>query len=277
MREISNESVTVNLVCRYWRKAAIIYIAMAAVAGFEPGPEVRPEGVGGSGFEMTRVLSEGHATNALLIRHKPTSNTFVLKAIAKRYALGKQELDHALAEDAALTRVADMGGPFVAKLQWRFDSTKYLFLVMDFHPGGDLATQLARRGRLGRDQARFYAAEIVEGVESLHKNGVIHRDLKPENVLIGSDGHIILTNFGLSRMLPCGPHNPGSVPPDGTVDSGTETTNKFGGTVKYAAPEITQGLPHSFEADWWSFGMMLYEMLTGTVWTLATSLQCAVC
>ena len=67
---------------------------------------------------------------------------------------------------------------------------------MDFHPGGDLATQLSRWGRLGRDRARFYAAEIVEGVEGLHAAGVIYRDLKPENILIGNDGHIVLSDFG---------------------------------------------------------------------------------
>src|ERR1700722_10121483 len=74
--------------------------------------------------------------------------------------------------------------------------------LQDFHPGGDLATQLARWGRLGRDRARFYAAEIVEGVEGLHSAGVIYRDLKPENILIGCDGHIVLTDFGLSKEFP---------------------------------------------------------------------------
>ena len=76
------------------------------------------------------------------------------------------------------------------------------FFYQDFHPGGDLATQLARWGRLGRDRARFYAAEIVEGVEGLHAAGVIYRDLKPENILIGADGHIVLTDFGLSKEFP---------------------------------------------------------------------------
>src|ERR1700722_16833579 len=74
--------------------------------------------------------------------------------------------------------------------------------LQDFHPGGDLATQLARWGRLGRDRARFYAAEIVEGVEGLHAAGVIYRDLKPGNVLIGADGHIALTDFGLAKEFP---------------------------------------------------------------------------
>ena len=72
--------------------------------------------------------------------------------------------------------------------------------LQDFHPGGDLATQLARWGRLGRDRARFYAAEIVEGVEGLHAAGVIYRDLKPENILLDYTGHIALCDFGLCKL-----------------------------------------------------------------------------
>ena len=265
-RGISNELITVNLVCRYWRKTAIIHIAMAAVAGFEHWSEKRPEKVGGSGFEMMRMLNEGHARKVLVVRHKPTSDLFVLKAIMKRHPLAEREVDRALTEGAVLSRMTAAESPFVAKLRWSFDDTKHLFLVMDFHPGGDLATQLARLGRFGRDQARFYAAEIVEGVGTLHKNGVVYRGLKPENTFIGSDGHIVLTNFGLSRVTPCGPYDAVCIPPDGNPNAGTEPTSTFGGAVKYAAPEVTQGLPYSFEADWWSFGMTLYEMLTGTVW-----------
>lgn len=79
-----------------------------------------------------------------------------------------------------------------------------LYLALDFHPGGDLATQLARWGRLGRDRARFYASEICEGVEGLHRAGIIYRDLKPENVLISANGHVVLTDFGSSSILsPC--------------------------------------------------------------------------
>ena len=97
---------------------------------------------------------------------------------------------------------AEGKNPFVVKLWWSFHDREHLFLVMDFHPGGDLATQLAHWGGLGCDRARFYAAEIIKGVEGLHKNGVIYQDLKPENVLISSDGHIVLTDFGLSKEFP---------------------------------------------------------------------------
>jgi serine/threonine protein kinase len=210
---------------------------------------------------------------------------------------------------------------------------KKYFVLKDFHPGGDLATQLARWGRLGRDRARFYAAEIVEGVEGLHAAGVIYRDLKPENILIGADGHIVLTDFGLSKEFPrrANPHHhhnhnnhnsnhhadansnhanhlspqnslhgsefyssvPGTphaqpvTPPwmrssehvstggggGGELAFGwagqpvghSDSTTTFCGTAEYLAPEVIQGLAYSFEVDWWSFGTMLYEMLTGIV------------
>ena len=253
-------------------------------------------------FEMMRVLGKGCAGKVLLVRHKPTSDLFALKAITKRHVLAHQELQHTLTEQAVLKRMAAEGkDPFVVKLWWSFHDREHLFLVMDFHPGGDLATQLARWGRLGRDRARFYAAEIVEGVEGLHKNGVIYRDLKPENVLIGSDGHIVLTDFGLSKEFPRRP-NAITAPPtpngtrgeffangvpqspssekdmaNGVPSAGTETTSTFCGTAEYLAPEVIQGLPYSFEVDWWSFGTMLYEMLTGIVRTLPTSPERVVC
>ena len=93
------------------------------------------------------------------------------------------------------------------------------FQLQDFHPGGDLATQLARWGRLGRDRARFYAAEIVEGCEGLHAAGVIYRDLKPENILLNSDGHIKIADFGFAKSC-------------------ETTTWTLCGTPDYLAPEV---------------------------------------
>jgi hypothetical protein len=120
-------------------------------------------------FEMMRVLGKGCAGKVLLVKHKTTADLYALKAITKRHVLAHQELQHTLTEQAVLKRMAaESKDPFVVKLWWSFHDKENLFLVMDFHPGGDLATQLARWGRLGRDRARFYAAEIVEGVEGLH-------------------------------------------------------------------------------------------------------------
>lgn len=236
-----------------------------------------------------------------------------MKAIHKKHVLAHQELQHTLTEQAVLKRMArEVQDPFVVKLWWSFHDKNNLYLVMDFHPGGDLATQLSRWGRLGRDRARFYAAEIVEGVEGLHKAGVVYRDLKPENVLIGSDGHIVLSDFGLSKEFPSRAERAGgaSTPPPGSpqransiteiskqgasgrphwmsasedntgrsLDDGEgsssrrgprwgdhqqDMTSTFCGTAEYLAPEVIQGSAYSYEVDWWSFGTMLYEMLTG--------------
>ncbi|KAJ1018848.1 hypothetical protein NDA16_004652 [Ustilago loliicola] len=252
-------------------------------------------------FEMIRVLGKGCAGKVLLVRHSSSRGLYAMKSIHKRHVLAHQELQHTLTEQAVLKRMAkDVLDPFVVRLWWSFHDRNNLYLVMDFHPGGDLATQLSRWGRLGRDRARFYAAEIVEGVEGLHKAGVIYRDLKPENVLIGADGHIVLSDFGLSKEFSSRGRSIGSITPPPTSpgrshssnnvpksrsahwmsasddasdlpsrSSSTrwmderETTTTFCGTAEYLAPEVLQGQPYSYEVDWWSFGTMLYEMLTG--------------
>lgn len=113
--------------------------------------------------------------------------------------------------------------------------------------GGELFYHLRKEQRFDEDRTWFYAAEIVLALEYLHKNGVIYRDLKPENVLLDKEGHIKLTDFGLSKM----------------GMTGDVMSYTFCGTPEYLAPEIVKGIGHNKSVDWWSLGLMIYEMLSG--------------
>ncbi|KAJ7715411.1 kinase-like domain-containing protein, partial [Mycena maculata] len=145
-------------------------------------------------FEIICVLGKAGTEEVLLVRHKTTADLYALKAGNKRYLRTEQSVLKCMAIERT--------NPFVDNLWCSFHDKENLVLVMDFLPGGNLATQLAHWGLLSHHRARFYAAEIVEGVEGLHAAGVICRDLKPENILIGGDGHIVLTDFGLAKEFP---------------------------------------------------------------------------
>jgi len=133
-------------------------------------------------------------------------------------------------------------------LHWSFQTEDNLYFVMDFINGGELFHHLSKEKKFSEDRAKFYAAEIVAGMQYLHKAGVIYRDLKPENLLLNYKGHIVMTDFGLSKE---GLH---------AKDARTAT---FCGTPEYLAPEIIKGDDYTKAIDWWSVGTLIYEMLTG--------------
>lgn len=168
-----------------------------------------------------------------------------MKILKKAVIAARGEVEHTRTERSVLSK---LDHPFLAKLHWSFQTDECLYFVMDFINGGELFHHLSRDKRFDEPRAKFYAAEIVSGMEYLHKAGVIYRDLKPENLLLNDQGHIVMTDFGLSKE---GLH---------TKDARTAT---FCGTPEYLAPEIIKGDNYTKSIDWWSVGTLLYEMLTG--------------
>lgn len=134
------------------------------------------------------------------------------------------------------------------KLQFAFQDEFNLYLIMEFINGGELFWHLKKSVRFNEARAKFYMAELVLALEYLHLNGTVYRDVKPENILIDGEGHIRLTDFGLSKS---GLHERGGM------------TESFCGTTEYLAPEIIQTESYGYSVDWYSAGLVLYEMLAG--------------
>ncbi|KAI8091071.1 kinase-like domain-containing protein, partial [Gilbertella persicaria] len=184
----------------------------------------------------------------------PLDNLEMLKVLGKgcmgkvKHVIEQREITHTLDERNILAKLSDINHPYLTKLHLSFQDEHRLYLLTNYYCGGDLATHMAKLYNFTRECALFYAAEIIEGIGELHRLGILYRDLKPENILLTGDGHIILTDFGLSKWL------------QETDDLSTQT---FCGTAEYLAPEILLGESYSFGIDHWSFGTILYEMLAG--------------
>ncbi|KAI9023521.1 kinase-like domain-containing protein [Phycomyces nitens] len=199
-------------------------------------------------LEMVKVLGKGCMGKVFLVRSRTTQELRALKSIVKDLVIEQREITHTLAEREILATVAAIDHPFLAKLHASFQDEHRLYLITDYYCGGDLATQMSTCYTFTPERVLFYAAEIIEGIGELHRLGVLYRDLKPENILLTQQGHIVLTDFGLSKWL---------------TKEEDQATQTFCGTAEYLAPELLLGDVYSFGIDYWSYGTIIYEMLTG--------------
>ncbi|XP_010553159.1 PREDICTED: serine/threonine-protein kinase AtPK1/AtPK6-like isoform X2 [Tarenaya hassleriana] len=202
-------------------------------------------------FDVLSVVGKGAFGKVYQVRKKGTSEIYAMKVMRKDKIMEKNHAEYMKAERDILTKIAH---PFIVQLKYSFQTKYRLYLVLDFINGGHLFFQLYHQGLFREDLARVYAAEIVSAVSHLHEKGIMHRDLKPENILLDADGHVMLTDFGLAKEF----------------DENTRS-NSMCGTVEYMAPEIVQGKGHDKAADWWSVGILLYEMLTGKVFVCVSA------
>ncbi|EGV66664.1 rim15, signal transduction response regulator [Yamadazyma tenuis] len=161
-------------------------------------PATKPSAGSIKDYEIIKAISKGAFGSVFLAKRKLTGDYVAIKCLKKSDMVAKNQILNVKSERAVMMKQSD--SPYVAQLYSSFQTNNYLYLVMEYLNGGDCATLIKMLGTLGVDWTRRYVAEVIVGVEDLHKRGIIHRDLKPDNLLIDSTGHLKLTDFGLSRM-----------------------------------------------------------------------------
>uniref|UniRef100_A0A5B7AF07 non-specific serine/threonine protein kinase n=1 Tax=Davidia involucrata TaxID=16924 RepID=A0A5B7AF07_DAVIN len=226
-------------------------------------------------FEIIKPISRGAFGRVFLAKKRTTGDLFAIKVLKKADMIRKNAVESILAERDILISVRN---PFVVRFFYSFTCRENLYLVMEYLNGGDLYSLLRNLGCLDEDVARVYIAEVVLALEYLHSLRVVHRDLKPDNLLIAHDGHIKLTDFGLSKVGLINSTDDLSGPAvSGTSLLGEDETQlsvsehqrerrkkrSAVGTPDYLAPEILLGTGHGTTADWWSVGVILFELIVG--------------
>ncbi|CAF1402828.1 unnamed protein product [Adineta steineri] len=194
-------------------------------------------------FDLIRTVGTGTFGRVVLVKHRtdPVVKTVALKILDKQVVMKMKQLEHTLAEKKILQALSC---PFIVKLLYTFKDNSYLYLGLEYAPGGEMFTHLRSSGRYTEDMTRFYAAQIVLAFEYLHYLGVIYRDLKPENLLFGSDGYLKMTDFGFAKRV-------------------KDRTWTLCGTPEYLAPEIILSRGYNKCVDYWALGVLMYEMSAG--------------
>lgn len=209
-------------------------------------------------FELLSLIGRGSFGKVLQVKKKNTGKVYAMKIINKKHILEHNEVEHTLTEKNILQRAGTKEHPFLMNLNWSFQSQEKLYFILDYVNGGELFFHLQQDKKFSEERTRIYAAEILLALEHLHENGIIYRDLKPENILLTADGHICITDFGLSK--------------EGIMNE-NDKASTFCGTPEYLAPEVLKGKGYGKEVDWWSYGCLVYEMLAGLPPFYSTDIQ----
>ncbi|CAD8181455.1 unnamed protein product [Paramecium octaurelia] len=195
-------------------------------------------------FTILRHLGRGTNGKVMLVQHKPTQKQYAMKVVCKNKVQSLTQKKYIKTERKIL-EISDCS--FITKLHYAFQTQTKLYFIIDYVSGGELFYHLKMNGKMSEKKVRFYAAEILLGLDYLHKENIIYRDLKPENILLDNEGHIKICDFGLCKLC----------------TQGDNYAKSFCGTLEYLAPEVISGDMYSKVCDWWTYGVLLYVMLTG--------------